>query len=150
MKEFESLLKVVSEGLKTLANGVGTLAEKVDEYAKSQAAQKRTSAAPPPAPAPTDGKRTGKGETAAQAQKPGTGKGPAKAGSAARAKKATPTAPLTTTAVFNIVKTARTGVDTAAIKAKTGLNPRQVSNAIYKLKKAGKIKSAGRGTYIKA
>ena len=149
MKEFESLLKVVSEGLKTLANGVGTLAEKVDEYAKTQSAQKRARPASAPKPTPPYGKGPGKDGPATQAKRPETSKGPTRAKSAANAKKTTPTSATTTTAVFNVVKTARTAVDTAAIKAKTGLNPRQVSNAIYKLKKAGKIKNVGRGTYTK-
>ena len=36
MKELQSVLSIVSDGLKTLAKGVEAIAEKVDEVAKSQ------------------------------------------------------------------------------------------------------------------
>ena len=41
MKELESILKVVSDGLKTLAKGVETIAEKVDEAAVAQGKLRR-------------------------------------------------------------------------------------------------------------
>ena len=40
MKEVQSVLSIVSEGLKTLAKGVEAIAEKVDEVAKAQGAVK--------------------------------------------------------------------------------------------------------------
>ena len=49
MKELQSVLNIVSDGLKTLAKGVEAIAEKVDEAAKSQGAvtpkRKKSSAA---------------------------------------------------------------------------------------------------------
>ena len=40
MKEVQSLLKILSDGMKTIAKGVEAVSEKVDESANSQAAEK--------------------------------------------------------------------------------------------------------------
>jgi len=42
------------------------------------------------------------------------------------------------------------GGDVATLKEKTGFEGRTVNNVIYRLKKEGKIKSSGRGIYVKA
>lgn len=135
MKELDSFLKVISEGLKTLSGGVAVLAEKVDEVSKNQAEQRKGA------------------EAQTSAQKPATAKRSRAAKPAAKAKprkKAPASAPTTGTAVYNAIKNSKRAVDAGEIKAKTGLSGRQVSNAVYKLKKAGKIKSPKRGTYVKA
>jgi predicted Rossmann fold nucleotide-binding protein DprA/Smf involved in DNA uptake len=50
--------------------------------------------------------------------------------------------------VLSTVKRSKNGVAIAKIKEKTGLTPRQLSNALYKLSKSGKIASKERGVYI--
>lgn len=50
--------------------------------------------------------------------------------------------------VLSTVKRSKNGVAIAKIKEKTGLSPRQLSNALYKLSKSGKITSKERGIYI--
>lgn len=50
--------------------------------------------------------------------------------------------------VFASVKKSRKGANMAQIKGKTGFNDRKIWNAIYRLKKAGKVKSTERGTYV--
>ena len=50
--------------------------------------------------------------------------------------------------VFAIVKKSRKGADMTQIKAKTGFNDRKIWNAIYQLKKAGRIKNLERGIYM--
>jgi predicted Rossmann fold nucleotide-binding protein DprA/Smf involved in DNA uptake len=50
--------------------------------------------------------------------------------------------------VLSTVKRSKNGVAIAKIKEKTGLSPRQLSNALYKLSKSGKIASKERGVYI--
>lgn len=50
--------------------------------------------------------------------------------------------------VLSTVKRSKNGVAIAKIKEKTGLSPRQLSNALYKLSKSGKIASKERGIYI--
>lgn len=52
--------------------------------------------------------------------------------------------------VFNVIKKSRKGISIAQLKEKTDLNPRQLSNALYKLTKKGSIKSMSRGIYTKA
>lgn len=52
--------------------------------------------------------------------------------------------------VLAVIKKSRSGATIANLKAKTGLESRQLSNALYKLSKKGMIKSKSRGVYIKA
>jgi len=52
--------------------------------------------------------------------------------------------------VLAVIQKARKGVSTATIAEKTGYDKKKVANAIYKLKKSGKIKNLSRGVFIKA
>ncbi len=51
--------------------------------------------------------------------------------------------------VFDIIKRTKKGVTVAQLKEKTQLNSRQLSNALYKLTKKGKIQTKSRGLYVK-
>ncbi|MDI6687712.1 MAG: hypothetical protein QME06_05755 [Desulfobacterales bacterium] len=51
-------------------------------------------------------------------------------------------------AVFNIIKRSKKGATIVALKEKTGLISRQLSNALYKLGKKGQIIAKERGLYI--
>lgn len=51
--------------------------------------------------------------------------------------------------VYDIIRKARNGATIAVLKKKSELNPRQLSNALYKLSKRGKIEAKSRGLYIK-
>jgi predicted Rossmann fold nucleotide-binding protein DprA/Smf involved in DNA uptake len=53
-------------------------------------------------------------------------------------------------AVSGVINKSKKGISIAQLKNKTKLNPRQLSNALYKLTKKGAIKSISRGVYIKA
>ena len=65
-------------------------------------------------------------------------------------KKAAPTKPLTLhDTVFDAVKRTRKGITVAQLKEKTRFNDRQISNALYKLSKQGKIVAKARGLYVK-
>ncbi len=124
MRELEKFLNVLSDGMRTLAQGVEGLAVKVDELAKAQgttpkaAPRKKTKATPKRAP-----KKTSKSN--------------AKQGTA-------------TDAVLAIIKRYKKGVDVATLKQKTGFDEKKIHNIIYKLKKKGLVKSAGKGVYTKA
>jgi len=48
------------------------------------------------------------------------------------------------------IKRSRKGIDKATLIKKTGFEGRKVGDIIYRLKKGDKIKSAGRGIYVKA
>jgi len=52
--------------------------------------------------------------------------------------------------VLAIINRSKKGVDTAALMKITGFNAKKIHNIIYKLKKEGKIKSVGKGVYLKA
>jgi len=52
-------------------------------------------------------------------------------------------------AVMGIIKRYKKGVGTTALMKKTGFDQKKVFNIVYKLKKQGKIKSSGRGVYLK-
>ena len=88
-------------------------------------------------------KRLGKLEKAQAAKKP-----KAKAVKKAPAKK--PVKLSASGTVLAIVKRSRKGIDTATLEKKTGFEGRKMRDTIFRLKKDGKIKSAGRGIYAKA
>ncbi len=50
--------------------------------------------------------------------------------------------------VFGIIQKSGKGADMTRLKAKTGFGDRKIWNAIYQLKKIGKIKATGRGIYV--
>ncbi len=136
MKEMQSLLKMVSDGLKTLAQGVEAIAERVAEAAKTesagQAKSKKQSA--PVKKAKTVSKK------AKAAKKP--------APKVVRKKAVKPTTAVDT--VLDIIIRSKEGVNTAAIKAKTGYDQKKVANIIFKLKKQGKINAMQKGVYVKS
>jgi ferric iron reductase protein FhuF len=53
-----------------------------------------------------------------------------------------------TDAVYTLIAKSKRGVTTTKIREKTGLNNKQIWNAINRLKTQKKIKSARRGVYI--
>jgi hypothetical protein len=137
MKEVQSLLKIVSDGLKTLAQKVEAIAEKVDDVAGAKSPAKRAGKAKPPA-----------AKKAVKAKK--TAPAAAKKAAPAAAKKADTKAPTAANTVLAIIDSANQGVNTAAIKEKTGFDQKKVANIIFKLKKQGKIKTAAKGVYTTA
>ena len=52
--------------------------------------------------------------------------------------------------VLAIIKRSKKGVGTAALMEKTGYNQKKIANLVFKLRKQGKIKSVGKGAYVKA
>ena len=52
--------------------------------------------------------------------------------------------------VLAIIKRSKKGVDVATLKIKTGFEDRKISNIVQRFKREGKIKSGGRGIYVKA
>jgi predicted Rossmann fold nucleotide-binding protein DprA/Smf involved in DNA uptake len=51
--------------------------------------------------------------------------------------------------VLDLIKRSRKGATIAQLKAKTELDARQLSNALYKLTKKGLIQAQSRGLYVK-
>ena len=124
MKELQSVLNIVSDGLKTLAKWVEAIAEKVDEVSKSQ------------------------GVVKPDKKKPSTSV--KKVNTAKKAAKKKTVKPATDTdKVLTIIGRSKKGVSTAAIMAKTGFNQKKIANIIYRLRKQKKIKSVDKGVYTK-
>ena len=133
MKELDVALKAVVEGLRTLAQGVEKIAEKLeDSVPKKQAKAKpaRKAASKPKKAAPKK----------AAAKKPAPKKAPAK-----KAVKKT-----AADSVLAIINRSKKGVDSATLVKKTGFNKKKVANIVFKLRKQGKIKSVSKGVYAKA
>ena len=72
----------------------------------------------------------------------------AKAAKRAIAKK--PTRVSASRTLLGIIKRSKKGVDTAALRKKTGFEEKKIWNVINSLKSRGIIKSGGRGLYVKA
>jgi predicted Rossmann fold nucleotide-binding protein DprA/Smf involved in DNA uptake len=66
----------------------------------------------------------------------------------AAAKKSSPATAADT--ALTIINSSKRGINTKALMKKTGFNQKKIANLIYKLKKQGKIKTVGKGTYVKA
>ena len=129
MKEIQTLLKIMSDGLKTLAHGVEALAERVDDAAAIQRADRRTKKKP----------------VAPASKKKATQK-PMKKQTTKRKVKRTTAAE----SVLQIIGKSKKGVGTTAIMKQTGYNQKKVANIIYRLKNQGKIKTVQKGIYVKS
>ena len=126
MKELDVLLKAVADGLEAMADGIHVIAKKVDSMAKAQTQEKPAKAKPA---------RKRKVKTASKkATKKAKPKGT----------KAVPA----TEKVLKVIKQSKIGVDNATIAKKTGLDRKQVANALSQLKKTGKAKSVKKGVHI--
>ncbi|MBW1706375.1 MAG: hypothetical protein JRJ86_14595 [Deltaproteobacteria bacterium] len=53
-------------------------------------------------------------------------------------------------AVLAIIRRHRKGINSAVLREKTGFEGRKIRDIVYRLKKGGKIKVVGKGTYMKA
>ena len=131
MKDLDVLLKAVADGLEAMAEGIHSIAKKVDDLAKGDGPEK-------PAKAKPSAKRKAavKKKTVAPSRK--------------APKKAKPEGKKAQTApdkVLEVIKGSNVGVDNATISKETGLNQKQVSSALLRLKKYGKIKSVKRGVH---
>jgi hypothetical protein len=135
MKEIEKILKTVSDGLKLASQGILSLAEKVNEAAKSMGATEKSAA-----------KRTaaaGKPKTKTKTSK----KGKAGVKAVQRKKAADAQAMTAIDTIFDIVKKSGKPVDMVMLREKTGFESKKIANIIFKLKKQGKIKSVDKGVY---
>ena len=121
MKKLQDQLKAVSKELGKLSKQVEKVAAQVAKQAKVKPAAKKKAAKKVAAKKAAPKKTTAK----------------------KTAKKST-----VLDSVLDVVRRARSGATIAQLKAKTGLNPRQLSNALYKLSTRGKIIAKQRGLYI--
>jgi predicted Rossmann fold nucleotide-binding protein DprA/Smf involved in DNA uptake len=136
MKEIEKILKTVSDGLKLAAQGMLSLAEKVNEAAKTMGTTEKSVAEQQAAAVgklKTKTKTSKKGKTTVKVIR-------TKKNAGAQAMTAIDT-------IFDIVKKSDKPVGMATLREKTGFESKKIANVLFKLKKQGKIKSVGKGVY---
>jgi predicted Rossmann fold nucleotide-binding protein DprA/Smf involved in DNA uptake len=132
MKRLQNQLKSVSKSLVSLSKQVEKISDQVAKAAPPKPAARKTSARKKAAPK----KRVATARKTAAAKR-----APAKA---AAGKSST-----VLDSVFNAVKRSKKGASISQLRKKTGLEARQLSNALYKLTKKGKIQAVSRGIYAK-
>jgi predicted Rossmann fold nucleotide-binding protein DprA/Smf involved in DNA uptake len=144
VKRFQNQLKTITRSLVDLSKKVEKLSGDLAKLeAKKTAPAKKTPAKKKTAPKK---KAAVKKAPAKKATKKAAKKSAAKK----PAKKASPSGKATVLdSVLDVVKKSRKGVDIATLKKRTGLESRQLSNALYKLSKRGMIEAQARGTYVK-
>ena len=124
MNPYDTWLKSIAIGLETMAKGINSIAKTIYDMANAQASEEPAEAEP----------KTMKTETP-----PSTATKKAKPQS-------TKTMPATDQ-VLEVIQKSKTGVDNVTISKQTGLNQKQVSSALLRLKKYGKVKSVKRGIH---
>ncbi len=136
MKKMKDQLKSISKSLVSLSKQVDRLTKQVDKLQAAKSAVGKRTVAKKTAPKKAVKKK------AASRRKPAARKTVAKR---------TPAGKSTTVldTVFDVIKRNRNGVSIAALKAKTKLDSRQLSNALYKLSKKGQVRAKSRGVYVK-
>ena len=141
-------MKKIATQLKTLSKTLDTLSKKVDKIIQDVNKVKAPKKAAPARKAAAKKVVAKK----AAAKKAAAKKAAAKKAAARKAvaKKAAPAQQVTMLdSVFDIIKRTKKGVTVAQLKERTKLNPRQLSHALYKLTKQGKIQTKSRGLYVK-
>jgi predicted Rossmann fold nucleotide-binding protein DprA/Smf involved in DNA uptake len=139
MKKLKVQLKTVSKSLATLSKQVDKITKQLDKLKAPKAAPAKKKKAP--------AKKAAAKKKAPVRKVAAKKKAPAK--KAAAKKKAPAQKATVLDTVFGAIKRARKGVTVAALKEKTKLNPRQLSNALYKLSNKGMIAAKSRGLYVK-
>lgn len=124
MNPYDTWLKSIAIGLETMAKGIHSIAKTIYDMANSQATEKLSEAELEPVKAGTP-PNTVKKKAKPQASK----------------------AMAATDQVLAVIKGSGDGVDNATISKETGLNQKQVSSALLRLKKYGKVKSVKRGVH---
>jgi len=162
MKKIKNQLKTIAKSLLSLSNKVEKIAERADALMPvkpAPSAKKAPAKKAPAKKAPTKkaaAKKAPKKKAAAKkapTKKAAAKKAPAKKAAAKkkpRAAKAAPSKQSTVLdSVFGAIESAQNGITVAELKKGMDLNAKQLSNALYKLAKKGKIEAKSRGLYFK-
>lgn len=155
MKKLQIQLKSIVKSLSALAKQVETVSKEIEKQKPVKAAAPKKAAAKKAVAEKAPAKKAGAKKVVAKkapTKKVVAKKAPIEktAAKKAPAKKATPNSKMSVIdTVKDLVARSHNGVDISALKEKTGFNSRQLSNALYKLAKRGKIASKARGLYVK-
>jgi hypothetical protein len=123
MKKIQTQLKTISKSLASLSKQVERITQQVD---KLQPAKKA------PAKRKKAVRKVAVRRKAAPARKAASAKGKTVLDS-----------------VYSVIKRSKKGATIATLKTKTGLDSRQLSNALYKLSKKHMVHAKSRGLYVK-
>ena len=134
MRELETFLKTVGEGLRALAQGVNAIADKLDGLNDVRNGQ-RSKPDTKDMPDREVKAETPKAKTAGKSAKKTT----------PREKKGTAASDI----VYEIFDSAKGPVDLDILVEKTGFEKKKLHNILYRLKSQGKVKSVGKGVYSK-
>jgi len=121
-------MKKLKEQLKTISSSLTSLSKQVEKIIKQVVKLQPKKAAVAPK------KTVAKKKVAAKK---------------APAKKAPVKSPTVIDSILNAIKKTKKGITIAQLKEKTEFNSKQLSNALYKLTKKGKIEATLRGLYVK-
>jgi lambda repressor-like predicted transcriptional regulator len=124
MKKIQTQLKTISNSLASLSKQVERITKQVD---KLQPAKK----------APAKRKKTVRKAAVRRKAVP------------ARRKAAPAKGQTVLDSVYSVIKRSNKGATIATLKTKTGLDSRQLSNALYKLSKKRMVRAKSRGLYVK-
>jgi hypothetical protein len=135
MKDFDVALTAVVDGLRSIAQGVGKLAEKLEKGALKKQAKAKPA---------RKTKTKAVSKTKSKPKKTAPKKAPAKKAPAKKAVKET-----ASDTVLNAITGSKSGVTSADLAEKTGFDKKKLANITFRLRKQGKIKSVSRGVYTK-
>ncbi len=128
MKEMETFVKAFGEGLRSLAQGVHAIADKLDSYVDSSGSDRDFE----PEPAANDYNQPEAAEETPD--------------NTVSQKKPAITA---TAVVHEAIITATKPIAMDELSEQTGFDTKKLNNIIYRLKKQNKIKSVSKGVYTK-
>jgi hypothetical protein len=124
MKELETFLQNLADGLRSLAGVIEIMADRSGQFRKTSlnGNENPKNAEAVKVTSHTNNKRrkiirTGKSATAAET-------------------------------IFQVIKSQKSGIDTSDLIKETSFEEKKVRNIIYKLKKQNKIKTSRRGLYV--
>ena len=158
MKKLQTQLKAVVKTLVSLTKKIELMATQLEKAGTAPAKPvKKAKAAPKKVVKAKKAKavkvakkaKAKKAVKAPKAKKAVNTKTAKKAVKAPKAKKAAAGQGTVLDSVFDVIKSAGNGASIDMLKKKTKLEPRQLSNALYKLTKKGMIEARSRGVYFK-
>jgi predicted Rossmann fold nucleotide-binding protein DprA/Smf involved in DNA uptake len=146
-----SNMKKVQTQIKTIAKNLASLADKLEKLnTQLESAPAKAAAPEKKMPAAKASKKAAPQKASKKAAPKAAPKKPSKAPKKAPAVSADEGKNTVLDNVLDVIAKSRAGANIANLKEKTGLESRQLSNALYKLSKKGQIKTVSRGVYVKA
>lgn len=140
----------VQKELLAISAALGSLVKQVEKITSALEAESGNAAPAPKAKPAKKAKAAAKKAKAKPKKRAAKKSAKASAAPAKAETKAAATGPATMLdSILGMISRSRKGITVEKLKKRTGLEARQVSNALYKLTKKGKIETLSRGVYVK-